>query len=128
MTKLRSQIPDNSSDPLAILRESMASRECSMRFKPVKPGEVLKIMLGLKNSKSSGIDNINTAVLKLVAKDILPAVTHIINQSLSQSSFPTIWKHSKVIPLLKSWLIDFIWLNGTLLIIRTHNVISYLIH
>ena len=101
VTKLRSQIPDSSSDPLAKLRESMASRECSMRFKPAKPEEVLKIIMGLKNSKSSGIDNINTTVLKLVAKDILPAVTHIINQSLSQSSFPSIWKHSKVIPLLK---------------------------
>ena len=99
---LRGEIPDNNTDPLAKLRESMERRDCSMKFRPVKPEEVLKIIRGLKNSKSTGIDDINTTVLKLVAKDILPAVTHIVNQSLSQSVFPTIWKHSKVIPLLKT--------------------------
>ena len=76
----------------------METRNCSMKFRSVKPKEVYSI---IKNSKSTGIDFIDTATVKLVAKDILPAITHIVNLSLSQSTFPTIWKHSKVIPLLK---------------------------
>ena len=101
VTMLRNQIPVNNSDPLAKLRESMESRTCSMKFRPVKPSDVHDIIKGLKNSKSTGTDYLDTATIKLVAKDILPAVTHIVNLSLTQSTFPSIWKHSKVIPLLK---------------------------
>ena len=101
MTMLKNSIPDNNNDPLDKLREAMEYRDCTMQFRPVRPGEVLKIIKGLKNSKSTGIDHIDTAVIKLAARDILPAVTHIVNLSLSQSTFPSIWKHAKVIPLLK---------------------------
>ena len=79
----------------------MEHKNCKMQYKPVSPGDFLKIIKGLKNSKSTGIDYIDTAVIKLAARDILPAVTHIVNLSLSQSTFPCIWKHAKVIPLLK---------------------------
>ena len=40
-------------------------------------------------------------MIKLVALDILPAVNHIINLSILQSTFPTMWKQAKVVPLLK---------------------------
>ena len=98
---LRNQIPDSITDPLGKLKETMETRMCSMKFRSVKPKEVYDIIKNLKNSKSTGIDFIDTATIKLVAKDILPAITHIVNLSLSQSTFPQIWKHSKVIPLLK---------------------------
>ena len=101
VTLLRQQIPDTNSDPMAKLRESMETRDCSMKFRPVTPKEVLDIIMGLKNSKSTGVDYIDTAVIKLVATDILPALTHIINLSISQSKFPSTWKHAKVVPLLK---------------------------
>ena len=55
----------------------------------------------MKNSKSAGADHINTWVIKLVAKEIIPAVTHIINLSISESEFPSVWKLAKVVPLLK---------------------------
>lgn len=40
-------------------------------------------------------------MIKLVALDILPAVNHIINLSILQSTFPTMWKQAKVVPLSK---------------------------
>ena len=44
---------------------------------------------------------IDTFTIKLVKADILPAVTHIINLSISCKMFPTSWKRAKVIPLHK---------------------------
>ena len=36
-----------------------------------------------------------------MTKDILPAITHIVNLSIAQGEFPSIWKLAKVVPLLK---------------------------
>ena len=70
-------------------------------LRPIHPDEVSEIIKGLKNSKSTGTDFISTWIVKLVSKDILPALTHIINLSISKSEFPLLWKLAKVVPLLK---------------------------
>ena len=101
VTRLRNGIPESNTDPSAKLKESMSDRQCSFALKTVDPEEVLKVLKSLKNSKSTGTDNIDTWVIKLVASDILPALTHIINLSMMQSKFSTMWKHAKVVPLLK---------------------------
>ena len=98
---LRNTIPESNADPMVKLKESMRDRQCSLSLSAVHPEEVLKVIKSLKNSKSTGSDDIDTYVIKLVAHDILPAITHIINLSIAQSTFPTIWKHAKVVPLLK---------------------------
>ena len=67
----------------------------------VHPDTVKKIILSLKNSKSCGIDSIDTYILKLMVDDILPAVTHIVNLSVQQATFPSLYKVAKVIPLFK---------------------------
>ena len=101
VNKLRSTISPAITDPLAKLRESLLNRDCSLRFHAVSPDEVLKAIRKLKNSKATGVDHIDTRIVKLVAEDILPALTHIINLSITKSEFPCSWKHAKVIPLLK---------------------------
>ena len=98
---LREGIPATEADPLQVLRNSFQNRECSFQFRAVGPDEVLKVLTGLKNSKATGTDNIETAVVKLIAQDILAPLTHIINLSIENSSFPKLWKQAKVIPLLK---------------------------
>ena len=98
---LREKIPEARQDPLHKLRESMKNRSCSFSIQPVSPSEVEKIIRNLRNSKSTGVDFIDTWVIKLVAKDILPAITHIVNLSILHSKFPNSWKLSKVVPLLK---------------------------
>ena len=57
--------------------------------------------MNLKNSKSSGLDNMDTYIIKLIRPHIVPAITHIVNLSLSSSQFPTNYKIAKVIPLHK---------------------------
>ena len=56
----------------------------------------------LLNSKSTGLDCIDTNTIKLVIDEILPALTHVVNLSLSTQEFPAIYKQSKIIPLLKN--------------------------
>ena len=98
---LRQKIPRVDIDPLAKIKEVFNDRNCTFKFKPVGQDDVLKIISALKNTKSGGLDYIDTMTIKLIAKEILPAVTHIIDLSLSQGSFPTSWKQAKVVPLLK---------------------------
>ena len=98
---LRNSISVADHDPLYKLRDSMKDRDCSLMFKAVHPKEIKKIISKLKNSKSTGVDDIDTRTIKLIATDILPALTHIVNLSIAQSEFPSMWKLAKVIPLLK---------------------------
>ena len=70
-------------------------------MKSVHPDTVKKVILSLKNSKSCGVDNIDTFIIKLMVNEILPAVTHIVNLSIQQSAFPSLYKIAKIIPLLK---------------------------
>ena len=81
VARRRESIPQVNSDPLAKLRESMRKRTCTMKFGAVAPDVVLDIIIALKNSKSTGVDYLDTWSIKLVAEDILPAITHIINLS-----------------------------------------------
>ena len=98
---LRSHIPACRKNPLERVQSMMMNRSCNFSLKAVHPDEVSKIIANLKNSKTCGIDNIDSFVIKLAADDLTPAITHIVNLSLSQSCFPSAWKTSKVIPLLK---------------------------
>ena len=59
------------------------------------PDQAEKIISSLKNSKASGVDMVDTYVLKLVKADIVPAVCHIINLSLQTNKFPSKWKIAK---------------------------------
>ena len=99
--RLLERLPESPTDPLENLARVMETRTCSFSFLPVHPNEVLQIVTSMKNSKSTGLDNVDTASIKLVINDILPALTHIVNLSLSTLVFPGAWKVAKVIPLLK---------------------------
>ena len=104
--RLRNVIPAAVTDPLAKMKEAMANRRCSFQLSRVKEEDVLKVILGLKNSSATGVDFIDTRTVKLAAKQIAPALTHIINLSISTSTFPSLWKFAKVVPLLKSLTAD----------------------
>ena len=55
----------------------------------------------LKNTAAFGLDEIDTSTIKLVKWEVIPAVTHIINLSITTRKFPTAWKKTKVVPLHK---------------------------
>ena len=79
----------------------MQGRTSSFSLSSVHPGEVDIIIASLSNSSSFGLDMIDTYIIKLIKPEILPALTHIINLSISTRKFPDFWKKVKVIPLYK---------------------------
>ncbi|XP_063531092.1 uncharacterized protein LOC134742088 [Cydia strobilella] len=73
----------------------------SIFLRPVDAKEVFKIIMSLKNSRSSGYDDITTYILKLIAPWICQPIAHIINLSFDQAVFPEQLKLSVVKPLFK---------------------------
>ena len=98
---LRANLPPSNMNPLELLRNLMKNRKCSFYLKPVDPDEIEKIISGLKSTKSCGLDNIDSFVIKLAKNELVPAITHIVNLSISQETFPKAWKNAKIIPLHK---------------------------
>ena len=98
---LRRSIPPCRKDPLESVRNLMRDRTCTFSLKTVHPDVVSKIIKDMKSSKTCGVDNIDSYVLKLVCDEITPSITHIVNLSIEQKHFPSLWKNSKVIPLFK---------------------------
>jgi hypothetical protein len=75
---------------------------------PLKQSSLMKL---IKLSKASGMDNLDTYILKLTRKTIDPSVCHILNLSIQNKKFSTKWKIAKVVPLYKekgSTYMDFI--------------------
>ena len=99
-------IPVVDADPLEKLRERMRGRTCSLTFQPVSEEEVFNVFKAIRPTTATGVDFIDNRTLKLVATEITPALTHIINLSISSSTFPAIYKWSKVTPLLKKNSLD----------------------
>ena len=84
--QIRENLPPPVSDPLAKLKSLMFGRNCSFKLAAVHPDDVDKIIAGLKNSKSFGLDLIDTQVIKLIKAEIVPALTHVINLSIDSQN------------------------------------------
>lgn len=70
-------------------------------FHPVSYREVREVVQSFPSNKAPGHDKVSMAVIKDALPCILPTLTEIVNRSLMSSVFPSRWKESEVIPLLK---------------------------
>ena len=102
VAQLRDNIGPSDANPLENLQIMMSNRKCVFQLQPVHPDTVDEMISNLRNSGSVGLDYVDTGIIKLIKKDICPAVTHIINLSIKHSTFPTPFKKAKVVPLHKS--------------------------
>ena len=64
--------------------------------------EVWDVVKKFKNSKSVGLDDISSFLLKQIIGNIITPLTHLINLSFRSGHFPDCFKISKLIPLFKS--------------------------
>ena len=70
-------------------------------FVPVSCGEVRRTVMAFQSNKAPGHDKVRMSTIKDALPCILPVITDMINRSLQTSVFPSAWKISEVIPLLK---------------------------
>ena len=77
-----------------LLADKMECDDPDGKFNIAHPEEEGKVITNLRNSSSFGLDFLDTYILKLVQPQILPALTHIINLSISTGKFPDSWKKS----------------------------------
>ena len=99
-SELAATIPNvNSARNTTIIQNNTDSL---FELSPVSEEDVLKVIHGMSNKKSTGVDNISTLMIKMAVPTIVPSLTHICNRSLSERIFPTKWKRSKIIPIHKS--------------------------
>ena len=102
IVKLKENIdPNYVEDPLTRLKEKLKGKNLHFKLKTVTEAKVLKTILGLKNKKSSGLDEVTQEQLKMAAEILAIPLTRIINQSISEGKFPDIWKIGVVTPVLK---------------------------
>jgi len=98
---LRDRISANKEDPLKKLRDRLKHHKSHFSLKTVTENQVKKIIKGSKNKKSHGIDKITMSTITGALNVLITPITHIVNTSITQGSFPEQWKMAKVIPLLK---------------------------
>ena len=58
-------------------------------------------MSNIKSKTSSGYDHISTKLLKSIQHVLIPAISHLINQSINTGIFPDQLKIAKVVLIFK---------------------------
>ena len=71
-------------------------------LKEVSEEVVSKLIKRIKGKKSCGLDWICGLSLKVVAKDLLPEITELINITIRKGRFATQWKKAKILPAFKN--------------------------
>ena len=79
----------------------MTGKKCKLDLKHVTVETVRKLLKGLKNSRSTSVDELDSYSVKLSADHIAVPLHHIITLSLMHKKFPSGWKYTKLIPLHK---------------------------
>ena len=96
---LADKLPEGSQTPLSYIKSNIPN---SFIFYPTDVEQVKSVILNLSSSNSAGHDHITNNILKHVVDFISIPLTHIINLSFSNGSFPNELKIAKIIPIFKS--------------------------
>ena len=74
----------------------------TMEFGYIREVEVSKVEKEINVSKTSGLNNVSSFIVKDAFKIPNPEVTYLMNLSINNSSFPSAWKEALVIPIPKA--------------------------
>ena len=80
----------------------VGEREMDWKFGRILDREVLRVVKDINVSKSSGLDNVSSFVIKEAFTYLIPEVTYMYNLSVDSSIFPNAWKKATVVPIPKS--------------------------
>ena len=70
------------------------------------PNEVCDILSSVNTSKATGPDGISNTFLKMNARLLAFPLSEIFNLSLSEETFPQVWKEASVVPIHKKGCTD----------------------
>ncbi|XP_073668112.1 uncharacterized protein [Paramisgurnus dabryanus] len=84
-----------------LLAHSQIPETCSLpSFSLLSEADVSKV-LASNHPTTCPLDPIPTHLLQAISPSVIPALTHIINSSLSTGTFPVVFKEARITPLLK---------------------------
>ena len=99
---IASKLVDNLSNSNRCYRDFLnPSTSQSIYLNPTTPTEIGNIIREMKSKYSCGMDGIPTSALKNSPDNILTALSHVVNLSLSQGVFFPSFKTAKIIPVFK---------------------------
>ena len=82
-------------------KENIHLHNKTIFLQPTDPMEVKTTIMRLKNKKSVGKDQIPIHLIKSVADEVAPLVSHLINLSISTGVFPDKLKVAQIVPIYK---------------------------
>ena len=85
-----------------IMKYLKTPNKSNFLIKPIKPQEICDIIKTLKNSKSTGPNSIPTKILKIIKKSISVPLSTLINNSVTNGTFPNVCKKAKIVPVFKN--------------------------
>ena len=72
-----------------------------LRLQPVGSAKITEIIRNMNSSHAFGHEGIDTKSLKLVADSIAAPIAHIVNLTISQSTFSNKWKLDRLFPYIR---------------------------
>ena len=67
----------------------------------ITPQNVLEVIRNMPPNKATGLNGVGVKILKVAAPAIAPSLCTLINYCIDNSTFPTLQKYAKVIPVYK---------------------------
>ena len=97
-------IDNSTSNDLSELKQFCQEKHISseLQIPPISVFEIFNYLTHLKQSRTRGLDGIDSRILKLSAPVITDTLTYIFNLCLEKNYFPNAFKKAKVIPIYKS--------------------------
>ena len=74
----------------------------AMEFNTLRQLDVHRVVKEINISKSSGLSNISSFIIKEAFSILNPVITHMMNMSINTATFPDAWKEALVIPIPKA--------------------------
>lgn len=82
--------------------DNIAMRNIHLPQLMITPDEVINALTSIDASKGSGPDGLPPNFVKNCAHSLVHPVAHIFNLSLSQGTFPDLWKIASITPIFKA--------------------------
>ena len=101
ITKIRDEFEHSNVDPIEVLSKVVEKPVTELTIPRITYSECYDIVSKMKLSGSSGMDGINSRILRTVPKITALLMPHLINRIIETSTYPDILKVSRILPILK---------------------------